>query len=84
MENKGRNTIQNLIDDRKARLNSIQADSQAQELLEIIWGGEFLLTPLRKADPEAIKDNKETDQLMLTWAWEKIDLPYCIDNEIPF
>ena len=84
MEYKGQNTVQNLIDDRKARLNLIQADSTASEIFGTIQGGEFLLAPLRKADPEAVKDNQETDRLMKEWAWFNIDLPYCIENEIPF
>lgn len=84
MENQGRNLVKDLIADRKERLNSIQADSTAKELLDIIHNGFFLHDPLRKVDQEAIKDNAETDKLMQEWAWERIDLPYCIENGIAF
>ena len=75
-QNKGRNTVQNLIDERKARLAQIIM----LQALDRITGKRSILSNVT----EAVKDNAETDQLMKDWAWENIDLDYCVDNCVAF
>lgn len=75
-QNKGRNTVQDLIDKRKARLAQIIM----LQALDRITGKRSILSNVT----QAVKDNEETDQLMKEWAWENIDLDYCINNELPF